>query len=149
MSMGRIGLILAQRLPTAAFFEGFVMLRFDAVRPAHFCDGMTRRDFLHAGAISAIGLTLPGYFAARAAAGGPDRDVNCIMLFLVGGPSHIDTFDPKPDAPAEVRGPFRAASTNVTGIRISDIFPRTAEHADKFSLIRSMYHTATAVHDTG
>ena len=125
------------------------MLRLDATRPARFCDGLTRRDFLHAGAISALGLTLPGYFASRAAAGGPDRDVNCIMLFLVGGPSHIDTFDPKPDAPAEVRGPFRAAATNVPGIRIAETFPRTAQYADKFSLVRSVYHTATAVHDTG
>jgi hypothetical protein len=125
------------------------MLRLDAQRPARFCDGLTRRDFLHAGAISALGLTLPGYFAARAAGGGVDRDVNCIMLFLVGGPSHIDTWDPKPDAPAEVRGPFRPAATNVTGIRIAETFPRMSGYADKFSLIRSVYHTATAVHDTG
>jgi hypothetical protein len=124
------------------------MLRLDAQRPARFCDGVTRRDFLHAGALTSIGLTLPGLFAARAA-GAEDRDVNCIMLMLVGGPSHIDTFDPKPEAPAEVRGPFQPAATNVTGMRIAEIFPRTAQHADKFSLIRSMYHTATAVHDTG
>jgi Protein of unknown function (DUF1501) len=125
------------------------MLRLDAQRPARFCDGVTRRDFLHAGALSALGLTLPGYFAAKAAGAVEDRDVNCIMLMLVGGPSHIDTWDPKPDAPAEVRGPFRSAATNVNGMRITDIFPRMAGHADKFSLIRSVYHTATAVHDTG
>ncbi len=125
------------------------MLRLDAQRPARFCDGLTRRDFLHAGALSSIGLTLPGLFAARAAGAGEDRDVNCIMMMLVGGPSHIDTFDPKPDAPAEVRGPFRSTATRVPGMRIAEIFPRTAEYADKFSLIRSVYHTATAVHDTG
>src|SRR5206468_11113100 len=85
----------------------------------------------------------------RAAGAAPDRDVNCIMLFLVGGPSHIDTWDPKPDAPPEVRGPFQAAQTNVTGMRIAETFPRMAQIADKFSLIRSVYHTATAVHDTG
>jgi hypothetical protein len=71
------------------------------------------------------------------------------MLFLVGGPSHIDTFDPKPKAPAEVRGPFNPINTNAPGMQISEIFPRVAKHADKFSLIRSVYHTATAVHDTG
>ena len=100
------------------------MLRLDAQRPAHFCGGVTRRDFLHAGAIAGLGLSLPGYFAAKAAGDGPDRDVNCIMLFLVGGPSQIDTWDPKPDAPAEIRGPFKAIPTNVPGIRVSEIFPQ-------------------------
>src|SRR5712692_397841 len=125
------------------------MLRLDASKPAYFCGGVTRRDFLHAGAISAFGLTLSDYFTAKAQGQAADRDVNCIMLFLVGGPSHIDTWDPKPGAPAEVRGPFQPAATNVPGMRISEIFPRMARHADKYSLIRSVYHTATAVHDTG
>lgn len=125
------------------------MLRLDARRGVRFCDGLTRRDFLHAGALSALGFTLADFYAARAAGNVPDRDVNCIMLFLVGGPSQLDTWDPKPDAPAEVRGPFAPCATNVPGIRISEIFPRMARHADKFSLIRSVYHTATAVHDTG
>jgi hypothetical protein len=121
------------------------MLRFDASRSVSFCDGLTRRDFLHAGALSALGLTL----AQAQAAGQGDKDVNCIMLFLVGGPSHIDTFDPKPKAPAEVRGPFQPIKTNIAGFEISEIFPKVARHADKFSLVRSVYHTATAVHDTG
>ena len=127
------------------------MLRFDANRPATFCDGMSRRDFLHVGALSSMGFGLADYFAAQpqAAEGAKDKDVNCIMLFLVGGPSHIDTFDPKPKAPAEVRGPFQPIKTNVPGFEISEIFPKVAKHADKFSLIRSVYHTATAVHDTG
>ncbi len=125
------------------------MLRLDAGRPVRFCDGLTRRDFLHAGALAGLGLTLPGWLAARQGGAGRDSDVNCIMLFLVGGPSHIDTFDPKPDAPAEVRGPFKPIATRVPGMRISEIFPRTARLADRFSLIRSVYHTATAVHDTG
>src|SRR5438128_8428058 len=71
------------------------------------------------------------------------------MLFLVGGPSHIDTWDPKPKAPAEVRGPFQPIATSVPGMQLTEIFPKMARHADKFSLIRSVYHTATAVHDTG
>jgi hypothetical protein len=125
------------------------MLRFDANGPARFCDGFTRRDFLHAGAITTLGLTLPALFARQAAADAKDKDVNCIMLFLVGGPSQIDTWDPKPKAPEEVRGPFKAIDTNVPGMQITDIFPKMAKHADKFSLIRSVYHTATAVHDTG
>jgi hypothetical protein len=125
------------------------MLRLDADRSVSFCDGLTRRDFLHAGAIGTLGLTLPGFLAQRAAGAVKDRDVNCIMLFLVGGPSHIDTWDPKPKAPAEVRGPFKPIATSVPGIQVSDIFPKMAKHADKFSLIRTVYHTATAVHDTG
>jgi uncharacterized protein (DUF1501 family) len=124
------------------------MLRLDTGRPVPFCDGVTRRDFLHAGALSTLGLTLPGFLGARGA-GAVDRDVNCIMLFLLGGPSHIDTWDPKPDAPAEVRGPFRPIATRAPGMRITEIFPRLAQHADKISLVRSVYHTATAVHDTG
>jgi hypothetical protein len=125
------------------------MLRLDAERPVSFCDGLTRRDFLHAGALSALGLTLPNFFAHKAAGAAGDSDVNCIMLFLVGGPSHIDTWDPKPKAPEEVRGPFKVIDTNVPGIKITEIFPRMARHADKYSLVRSVYHTATAVHDTG
>ena len=125
------------------------MLRLDADRSVSFCDGLTRRDFLHAGALAPLGLTLPAWTALRAAGAAKDKDINCIMLFLVGGPSHIDTWDPKPNAPAEVRGPFKPIATNVPGIQISDLFPQSAQHADKFSLIRSCYHTATAVHDTG
>ena len=125
------------------------MLRLDANRSVSFCDGLTRRDFLHAGALPLLGLTLADWFAAKGSAQAPQRDVNCIMLFLVGGPSHIDTWDPKPEAPEEVRGPFHPAATNVPGMRITEIFPRMARHADRFSLIRSVYHTATAVHDTG
>jgi uncharacterized protein (DUF1501 family) len=123
------------------------MIRLDAETPAVFCDGLSRRDFLHAGSIAPLGLTLPAFQQAKAA--GRDSDVNCIMLFLVGGPSQIDTFDPKPKAPAEVRGPFSTIKTNVPGIELSEILPKTAKHADKFSIIRSVYHTAAAVHDTG
>jgi hypothetical protein len=125
------------------------MLRLDAPRSVSFCDGLTRRDFLHAGALSALGLTLPGFLAQKAAGAVQDNDVNAVMLFLVGGPSQIDTWDPKPKAPDEIRGPFSTIDTNVPGIQITEIFPQMARHADKFSLIRSVYHTATAVHDTG
>ena len=124
------------------------MIRLDTDRPAPFCAGLTRRDFLHAGAIAPLGLTLTELQKAKAASG-KDDDVNCIMLFLVGGPSQLDTWDMKPKAPAEVRGPFSPVKTNTVGTHISEIFPRMAKHADKFSIVRSVYHTATAVHDTG
>jgi uncharacterized protein (DUF1501 family) len=125
------------------------MLRFDADRSVSFCDGLTRRDFLHAGALGTLGLTLSGFLARKAAGGVKDQDMNCIMIFLVGGPSHIDTWDPKPKAPAEIRGPFQPIATSVPGYQITEVFPKMARHADKVSLIRSVYHTAAAVHDTG
>jgi hypothetical protein len=129
--------------------ENTTMLRLEASRAVSFCDGSSRRDFLHAGAVSVLGLSLADLFAQQAAGNVRDRDINCIMLFLVGGPSHIDTWDPKPLAPVEVRGPFQPISTRVPGLHITEIFPRLAHHTDKVSLVRSVYHTATAVHDTG
>jgi hypothetical protein len=125
------------------------MLRIDADRSVSFCDGWSRRDFLHVGSLSMLGLTLPSWMGLKAAGAVQDKDINCIMLFLVGGPSHIDTWDPKPNAPAEVRGPFKPIDTTVPGMQITEIFPKMAKHAQEFSLIRSVYHTATAVHDTG
>ena len=127
------------------------MLRLDADKPVSFCDGFNRRDFFHVGALSGLGLSLVDVFGLKAL-GSVDADkdpMNCIFLFLVGGPSQLDTWDMKPDAPAEIRGPFKPIPTNVDGIRISEIFPRMARHADKFSLVRSLYHSAAAVHDTG
>lgn len=122
------------------------MIRVDARRPARFCDGLTRRDFLHAGSLSLLGLTLPG---SQALARTVPDDVNCIMLFLVGGPSQLDTWDMKPSAPSEIRGPFKPISTNVPGVEISEVFPRLATMMDKVALVRTCNHQATAVHDTG
>src|SRR3990170_752088 len=126
------------------------MFRFDAEKSVHFCDGMRRRDFLHAGSLALLGLGLKDLEILKAA-GRVDTtcDVNCIMLMLVGGPSHIDTWDMKPDAPSEIRGPYRALPTNVPGMQISEIFPRMAKHADKYALLRSVYHTGAGVHDVG
>ena len=127
------------------------MFRLDADRPVEFCDGLRRRDFLHAGALSLLGLTLADMAGLKAygAVDAAKSDKNCIMLFLVGGPSQLDTWDMKPNAPAEIRGPYNPIKTNVPGIEISENFPRMAKHADKYALIRSCYHTAAAVHDTG
>ncbi len=126
------------------------MIRLDADKPATFCDGASRRDFLHAGALAPLGISLGGVLGAQARGETKaDGDVNCILIMMVGAPSQLDTFDLKPNAPAEVRGPFKPTRTNATGIQISEIFPKVAKHADKFSVIRSLYHTATAVHDTG
>ncbi|HEY1602166.1 MAG TPA: DUF1501 domain-containing protein [Pirellulales bacterium] len=118
---------------------------------AHTCDGVTRREFLQAGTLSAIGLALPDLLAAKARGnvtdGHDERSV--IMIFNLGAPSQMDCWDMKPDAPSEIRGPFKPIATNASGVEISEIFPRMAQHADKYSLVRSCYHTAAAVHDTG
>ena len=126
------------------------MVRLDAQKPVHFSDNMTRRDFLHTGSLAMLGLSMPQLLALKAeGAVKEDKDINCIMLFLLGGPSQLDTWDMKPDAPSEIRGPYKPIRTNADGIYISEIFPRMAKHADKYALVRSVYHTAGPVHDTG
>ncbi len=125
------------------------MFRLDADKPVSFCDGLNRRDFFHVGSLSYLGLSLADWSLLKAAGATNSDKKNCIFLFLVGGPSQLDTWDMKPDAPSEIRGPYRPIPTNVDGIQISEIFPRMAKHADKYSLVRSLHHNATAVHDTG
>ena len=127
------------------------MFRLDHHKAVQFCDGLRRRDFLHAGSVGMLGLGLSDFLSLKAqgAVAKDKSDVNVIMLFLVGGPSQLDTWDMKPNAPAEIRGPYKPIKTNIPGIEISEIFPRMARHADKWSLVRTLYHTAAAVHDTG
>jgi hypothetical protein len=126
------------------------MLRFSDRGSAHTCDGVTRRDFLQVGALGAIGLTLPQLLAAQAqgAVAKEHDNRSVIMIFNLGAPSQMDTFDPKPDAAAEIRGPFAPISTK-GNFQLTEILPRHAQIADKFSVVRSCYHTAAAVHDTG
>src|SRR2546423_13781493 len=115
------------------------------------CDGITRRDFLQVGALGALGLTLSKFAALQAmGAVSPNKeDQACIMIFNLGAPSQVDTFDINPNAPSEIRGLFKPIKTNNPDIQVSEIFPLTAKLADKFSLVRTCYHTAAAVHDTG
>ncbi len=105
------------------------------------CDGATRRDFLRVGALSAFGLTLPSLLQAQDQSPvnrGKAKDVSVILLFMSGGPSQIDTFDPKPDAPTDYRGSFKAIGTNVAGMQLSEHLPLLAKQADKFSILRSV-----------
>ncbi len=102
------------------------------------CQGVTRRAILQVGGLGAIGLTLADAFAARASSGAPTRERSCIFIFLSGGPSHFETFDPKPSAPSDIRGPYGVIPTRVPGIQISELLPQVARHMDKCSLIRSM-----------
>jgi len=115
------------------------------------CDGITRRDFLQVGTLGALGFTLSNLAALQASgavAKGKDEQ-SVIMIFNLGAPSQLDTWDMKPDAPREIRGPFKPIRTNSPDIQISEIFPLHAQIADRFSLVRTCYHTAAAVHDTG
>jgi len=124
------------------------MLNFLSNKPVRFCDGVSRRDFLRVGTLSAgaVGLSLAQVPAASV---NPKAGLNCILLFLVGGPSHLDTWDPKPDAPANIRGPFRPIQTNVAGIQLSEHFPLMSRMADRFALVRSVHHQAAPIHETG
>jgi len=126
------------------------MIRWDAPRAVHFCDGFRRRDFLHAGSLSFLGLTLADLMRLEArGAVTSGKAKSCILLFLVGGPSQHDTFDPKPQAPAEIRGPFQAIKSKTDGLLFTEILPLSAQQSDKFSVVRSVYHTASAIHETG
>lgn len=121
------------------------MFRIESSRPQRLCDKIDRRELMRIGALQVAGLTLPTLLRARAMAStapAPDamfgRAKSVIWLYLAGGPSQFETFDPKPDAPTEVRGIFNPISTNVPGIQISELLPRTARIADKLAIVRSM-----------
>src|SRR5207237_1179041 len=107
------------------------MFRLDADRPVEFCDGLRRRDFLHAGSLAALGLSLTDWFGMRALGATQGSDVNCILLMLIGGPSQLDTFDMKPNAPVEIRGPYKPIKTNVPGIENAQNFPRPRKPPSK------------------
>ena len=99
---------------------------------------MSRRSWLRIGGLALGGLALPDILRAQAASGQATPAKGVIMLLLPGGPTHLDTFDPKPDAPVEIRGEFRPIATNVPGLDLCEHFPRLATMADKLSIIRSL-----------
>ena len=109
------------------------------------CRGPSRRDLLRVGALSAFGLGLADLFRVRASANDPSRmkllpvkATGCILIWQAGGPSHLDTFDPKPDAPKDVKGEFKPIATSVPGLSISEVYPNLARMMDRATLIRSM-----------
>ncbi|MEO6811320.1 MAG: DUF1501 domain-containing protein [Isosphaeraceae bacterium] len=103
-----------------------------------YCDGVTRRDFLKVGGLALGGLSLPELLAAEAKAGVGKSHKAVIMVFLAGGPPHLDMVDLKPNAPLEIRGEFKPIATNVPGLDICEHMPRLARMMDKFVVIRSM-----------
>jgi hypothetical protein len=104
------------------------------------CEGVNRRDFLRVGALTGLGVTLPLALAtkqAQAKQGRQAKDVNCILIWTLGGTSHHDTFDPKPEAPASVRGEFSAIRTAIPGVQFTEVCPRLAQELRRFALLRS------------
>ncbi len=105
------------------------------------CDGIVRRDFLKVGALTALGLSLPTFLRGRAAAAESaltPKAKSCILIWLDGGPSHLETFDPKPDAPVEVRGPLETIATRIPGVRLSECLPNLAARLDRVAIVRSV-----------
>ena len=104
-----------------------------------FCDGVSRRNFLRIGGLALGGLTLPDLLRGSAQAGAGSTDTkSIIMIYLPGGPSHMDTYDLKPDAPAEYRGEFKSIKSKVPGMDFCEFFPRQAAIADKLAVIRTV-----------
>jgi hypothetical protein len=108
--------------------------------------GLSRRGFLEAGGLGAIGLAVGGLDAAASMT---RNDRSLILLMLVGGPSQLETFDPKPDAPREIRGPFGSIATRVPGVRVNEFLPEVARRMDRLTLVRSLHHDASPIHETG
>ena len=110
------------------------------------CDGITRRDLLHLGGLSLLGLNLADFSRlqasqkAVAAPGSFGRAKSCILVYLVGAPPQHETFDPKPDAPAEIQGEMRAIASAVPGVQICERLPGVAKIADWLTIVRSLTH---------
>jgi hypothetical protein len=110
-----------------------------------YCDGITRRDFVKVGALGGLGLSLASYLRmAKAGEIEGAKAQSAIFIYLGGGPSHMDTFDLKPDAPEEYRGEFKPIATNVSGVQISEHLPKLAACADKFAIVRGVSHSLAA-----
>lgn len=114
-----------------------------------YCDGVSRRDFLRVGALAGMGFALPQYLSmAQANALAEAKGKSAIFVRLGGGPSHMDTFDLKPNASSDVRGEFNPIETNVKGIQICEHLPKLAKVADKYAILRGVSHTLAA-HELG
>src|SRR5262245_19916754 len=119
--------------------RSFSMLTFTGKKQS-FCDGVTRRNFLALGAFGA-GLTLADLLRLRAASPTTPslaKQKSAIMIYLPGGPSHLDMYDPKPEAPGEYRGEFKAIDTAAPGVQICELFPMQAKLFDKLAVVRSL-----------
>jgi uncharacterized protein (DUF1501 family) len=128
--------------PASLPFKEFAMLNVSLGASSNYCDGVSRRSFLKLGAMTIGGFTLANLYQAEALAGSGSSTKSIINIHLSGGPSHQDMFDLKPNAPAEFRGEFSPIATNVPGMEICEHFPKLAQMADKFAVIRSLVGSA-------
>src|SRR4051794_37883266 len=117
------------------------------------CGGMTRRSFVQAGVLGVGGLGLPGFFRLREARASasvtPTRqDTSVILFWLSGGPGHMETWDPKPDAPGGFRGPFGAIATSLPGVHFSELLPEQAKRMNRLAILRTVNH-GTGDHTKG
>ena len=103
-----------------------------------FCDGLSRRNFLRIGSLGLGGLSLTDLLRAEAAAGKSDQQKSVVMIYLPGGPTQHETFDPKPDAPMGIRGSYKPISTKIPGVQYCELLPKLSAMADKFSVVRSL-----------
>lgn len=119
------------------------MFRIHAGSTRKYCDGLNRRSFVQLGVAGMASVGLADVLRAKeasAAQGASRKDTSVILLWLDGGPSHMDLYDMKPQAPAEYRGIWNPIPTNASGIEITELFPLQAKIADKFSIVRSLHH---------
>src|SRR5436190_20517088 len=119
------------------------MFRIDAGKTGRYCDGLSRRSFLQVGVAGMAAASLPTILRAKEASarlGHSGKDTSVILLWLDGGPGHMDMYDMKPEAPAEYRGIWKPIRSKVPGFDITELFPRQAKVTDKFSMVRSLHH---------
>ncbi|MBA4064708.1 MAG: DUF1501 domain-containing protein [Isosphaera sp.] len=109
-------------------------------RPTRLCSGPSRREFLRAGGLTVGGLSLPALLRAEAEKPGRGRAKSCLLIFMDGGPSHLELWDLKPDAPVEVRGEFRPVRSSVPGVTVSELLPRTSRVMHHLAQVRSVRH---------
>jgi hypothetical protein len=115
------------------------MFRLDLGSSARYCDGVNRRSFLQLGVAGMASVGMSQLLQAKAASS-ISKNSSVILIWLDGGPGHMDMYDMKPDAPAEYRGIWRPIRTRVSGFEITELFPKQAKHTDKFSMVRSLHH---------
>lgn len=117
------------------------MLKIDVGGSEKYCDGLSRRSFVQLGVAGMASLGLADVLRAKEQGGGREAKAqSAILIWLDGGPGHLDTYDMKPEAPAEVRGIWSPIRSNVPGFEMTELFPKQAHVADKFSVVRSLHH---------
>src|SRR5437870_11537584 len=120
------------------------MFRLDLGMNGRYCDGLSRRSFLQLGVAGMASIGLPEILKAKAQAtetrGGSSRNTSVILIWLDGGPGHMDMYDMKPDAPAEYRGIWRPIRSRVPGFDVTELYPKQARITNLFSMVRSLHH---------